>query len=60
MHRNPEVIALMLAVLAGYGWLVLDLPTVEKAVAILLAMGAFLLAEYAIERLRDRYGPGPS
>jgi len=57
MHRSPGAVAFMLLVLAGYGWFVLDLPLVEKAVAVLLAVGVFLLAEYALERLRDRYGP---
>lgn len=56
MFHNQVGVAFMALVLAGYVWFAVDRPLVPKLATLALALGAFLLAVYAIDRLRARYG----
>lgn len=52
VRRETLVFALLVVVL---GWLLIDAPLVEKSVRTGAALVVFLLASWAIERLRERY-----
>jgi hypothetical protein len=56
-ERNPVGVAIMATALVVYGWVVVDLPMLEKLAALVLALGVFLLAVLALDWLRARYGP---